>query len=280
MRSELSLVAYTLLSQAAIGACWVLLGLLAWAGRRVGAEAAAALVGPLLPVPPALMLLAMLASLLHLGRPVRAWRALGNLRSSWLSREILFTGLFAGSSAMLALLHLLGWGGPEWQRALLAGSALLGVGLWFSMVQSYRLRTVPAWAGWLNGLSFLLTALLLGALLVGAMLGSGSETAAAARRGLALGARGLLWAQLLLFALWARRPWPEGEDLRPVGRPGRVHLWLFWLRVLLALAAALWLKFLPGEMAWALLPALASEALGRLLFYESRIRLTAGSVDC
>ena len=46
------------------------------------------------------------AAFLHLGRPSNAWRALGNLRSSWLSREIFFASAFTaalGASALFSL---------------------------------------------------------------------------------------------------------------------------------------------------------------------------------
>ena len=42
----------------------------------------------------------VLASLLHLGRPLVAYRALSNLRTSWLSREILLAGLFMAGWAV------------------------------------------------------------------------------------------------------------------------------------------------------------------------------------
>ncbi|MFA6956172.1 MAG: DmsC/YnfH family molybdoenzyme membrane anchor subunit [Thermoanaerobaculia bacterium] len=38
--------------------------------------------------------LAIALSTLHLGKPLRAWRAILNLKSSWISREILFTNVF------------------------------------------------------------------------------------------------------------------------------------------------------------------------------------------
>jgi len=44
----------------------------------------------------ALVLVALLASLAHLGRPLLALNALRNLSTSWLSREIFFSG---GASA-------------------------------------------------------------------------------------------------------------------------------------------------------------------------------------
>jgi formate dehydrogenase iron-sulfur subunit len=47
-------------------------------------------------------LLAICASTMHLGRPLYAWRAFVGLKSSWLSREIIVFGLFAGCAGLYA----------------------------------------------------------------------------------------------------------------------------------------------------------------------------------
>jgi len=52
----------------------------------------------------AMGLLALGASTLHLGRPHLAFRAVVGLRTSWLSREILAFGAFAGSAMLYTLL--------------------------------------------------------------------------------------------------------------------------------------------------------------------------------
>jgi DMSO reductase anchor subunit len=52
----------------------------------------------------AMGLLALGASTLHLGRPQLAFRAVVGLRTSWLSREILAFGAFAGSAMLYTLL--------------------------------------------------------------------------------------------------------------------------------------------------------------------------------
>jgi Fe-S-cluster-containing dehydrogenase component len=58
-------------------------------------------------------LAALVLSAWHLGRPDRAWRALLNLRHSWLSREVALVGAFLGLSAWSLLLlprsHGLAW---------------------------------------------------------------------------------------------------------------------------------------------------------------------------
>ena len=45
----------------------------------------------------------MIVSILHLGKPVKAWRALLNVRSSWLSREIVAYSLFLAVSGLFLL---------------------------------------------------------------------------------------------------------------------------------------------------------------------------------
>ena len=45
----------------------------------------------------------MIASILHLGKPLKAWRALLNVRSSWLSREIVAYSLFLAASGLFLL---------------------------------------------------------------------------------------------------------------------------------------------------------------------------------
>jgi Fe-S-cluster-containing dehydrogenase component len=46
---------------------------------------------------------AMMVSTLHLGRPTRAWRAVLNFRTSWVSREVAFYSLFLGSVLLLGV---------------------------------------------------------------------------------------------------------------------------------------------------------------------------------
>jgi anaerobic dimethyl sulfoxide reductase subunit C (anchor subunit) len=94
LRNEWSLIGYSLLVQMAAG-LFLFLGFFrliqpALTDSKTTISFIApgmALVGPLLA-------LGMLVSLFHLGNPFRAYRAVSNLRSSWLSREILFTGTF------------------------------------------------------------------------------------------------------------------------------------------------------------------------------------------
>jgi formate dehydrogenase iron-sulfur subunit len=112
------------LTQVAVGTVLALLAAPALPTLAAGGRAA---------LPTALVALevavvALAASVLHLGRPLQAWRAVLGLRHSWLSREIVAFGCFAPAAAAYAgalagLPPLAGWSAP---LGLAAGVAGLG----------------------------------------------------------------------------------------------------------------------------------------------------------
>lgn len=165
--AEPSLIAFTLLAQLAVGATWF-------------GSVAGPFNGRALAVITILMLIGLLASFVHLGQPRHAWRALTNLRTSWLSREVLSAALF-----VLSLIGVLASGGSGIWLASATGLALI-----ISMARVYRLRTVPEWNHRTTTASFFATTLLLGAVLHGAFIAAGS--------GLALAAMGLIALRLLI----------------------------------------------------------------------------------
>jgi anaerobic dimethyl sulfoxide reductase subunit B (iron-sulfur subunit) len=155
---DVSLIVFTLLAQMAVGGFWSML----WTFPRVWAsEEQQTTLLQLLP----LFLVGgclgagMLASLAHLGTKQRAWRALGNLRKSWLSREVLFSGLF-GTGWLLSTLASALWqhSTVEW----IGLTAALGLGLVYSMGRVYCLPAIPAWNTWRTTLVFMVSTLLLG----------------------------------------------------------------------------------------------------------------------
>ena len=114
----------------------------------------------------------LVSSTFHLGHPERAWRALSQWRSSWLSRE--------GVLAVLALAGLLAWGWyqthvgpvPEWARVTLA--LLMAVTVYATSMIYASLRTVARWHHPLTPVCYLLFAAaggLLAVLLMMAALG-------------------------------------------------------------------------------------------------------------
>jgi DMSO reductase anchor subunit len=155
---------------------------------------------------------AMVVSFLHLGRPRNALRALSNVRSSWLSREVLFMTLFAAASVALVALEVVTLpriDTGQVEAVLAGGAALAGVGLLYSMVRVYRLRTVPAWDTAGTAAGFFGTALILGTLgwiwvgqvVVFAATGNGARTA---DNGAGVVAAGVALLVAALAAAWAR----------------------------------------------------------------------------
>lgn len=284
---ERSLVAFTLLSQMAIGAFWVL-GALRWVvTHQQGCGAAGTLTNAPQWVVSVLMLLALTTSFLHLGAPLGAWRVLANLRSSWLSREVLLALLFAGASVLVAGLYWFGWGTAPLRHTLYGAAAILGLALLVSMANAYRLRTVPAWDSWVTPVAFLTTALLLGGSVASVLLGIGphslQETVGKARQWLALGTVVLLGVELLIILLWiSGMSAARGAASRAAIRITQQHGRLFRARLALIVAAILasgavlapWGKGAGTNamIALAFALTLTAEVLGRLLFYEARVR--------
>jgi anaerobic dimethyl sulfoxide reductase subunit C len=282
---ERSLVAFTLLAQTASGAYWLLAALhgviaaaagLPTADRLMSAPLRAVLLG---------VVLALASSSLHLGSPRTAWRACANLRSSWLSREILFAVLFTLGVLTLALL-------PEDQplpamfRSGVAWMSLFfSVALVWSMARIYRLRTVPAWDSRITTGSFFLSAALLGGLAMSTWLSFATDTPRmlwlTAMRLAVLFAAVSIMLQLVLVSLQlGPQPRPRGRGSRGPAPIGQGADWIQAVRVLLLMGAAVMLagisRFLPdsplcrGVLLAAFLMGLASEVIGRLRFYAAR----------
>lgn len=165
---ELALVAFTILGQMSVGA-FIVLGVVHFlATRKAGLQAADRLSDlALLAIGPVLVL-GMLASLAHLGNPLNAYLAVGNVLSSWLSREILMGVLFAGLGFLFALMQWRKAGTPALRNLVALAAALIGVLLVFSMAMVYALPNRPSWNSVATPLSFFVTTFLLGALAIGA----------------------------------------------------------------------------------------------------------------
>jgi anaerobic dimethyl sulfoxide reductase subunit C (anchor subunit) len=165
---EWALIAFTILTQMSVGA-FVVLGVVHFfAAQQAGqAEADRLSDRALLAIGPVIVL-ALVVSLFHLGNPLNAYRAVANVATSWLSREILASVLFAGLGAVFAFMQ---WRklGSFTVRAVIAGvAALIGLFQVYSMARVYQLPTQPAWNTIATPIAFFTTALLLGVLAVGA----------------------------------------------------------------------------------------------------------------
>jgi formate dehydrogenase iron-sulfur subunit len=100
-------------------------------------------------------------STLHLGQPLKAWRAFLGWRKSWLSREIMsFGALPLGGQAIFAAWWL---GNVEWMRLAVTGTAAAAVVAVWCSVMVYVDTRRPFWSMTNVAVKFLGTMLLLGA---------------------------------------------------------------------------------------------------------------------
>ena len=118
----------------------------------------------------------LLSSFLHLGRPMRAWRAAAMWRTSWLSREVIVLPAFIG---LLALWALLAWRGASpaaigWWLPLAV--TVLAFVLWVCTAMIYAcIRFIQEWAHPLTLLNYTLIGLASGAVLACAMAAARGE---------------------------------------------------------------------------------------------------------
>jgi anaerobic dimethyl sulfoxide reductase subunit C (anchor subunit) len=165
---EWALIVFTLLAQMAVGA-FVVLGVVHFfAARAAGQEQADRLSDRALLAIGPVVVLALVVSLFHLGNPLNAYRAVANVGTSWLSREILASVLFALVGAVFAFMQ---WRklGSFGVRAVIAGvAAVIGLFLVYSMSRVYQLPTQPAWNNLGTPVAFFAATLLLGVLAIGA----------------------------------------------------------------------------------------------------------------
>ncbi len=153
---ELPLIAFTTCAPAALGVALVALveGIAAFSstGLWFGGWRFAALAVVFTTV-------GMIASVMHLARPLRAPRSLSNLRSSWLSREIFVVSAFWAMLVAWLLFALFASGTlafvDAWTALVLGWLSLcactiacvMGVLLVFVIARAYRVSGQPGWNG-------------------------------------------------------------------------------------------------------------------------------------
>ncbi len=117
-------------------------------------------------------ILSLFVSMFHLGRPLMAYKAFKNWRTSWLSREVIGLSLFAGVAVMYASFLLLTEGlyliphkslGGEPVRILLgAVTVVSGVAGVYCSSMIYRVPARPAWDSVKTTIDFFLVTVVLG----------------------------------------------------------------------------------------------------------------------
>lgn len=164
---EWALIAFTILAQMSVGS-FLVLGIVHFFGTRAKGEAQTDELSDraLIAIFPVLGL-GLLASLAHLGNPLNAYRAVTNLGTSWLSREILLGVLFAVTGALFAFMQWRKMSTFAVRNVIAWVAALIGLALVYSMSQVYMLPARPSWDMFTTPLSFFTTTFLLGSLAVG-----------------------------------------------------------------------------------------------------------------
>lgn len=154
----------------ASGAGYGLLGLLGLVGYNHGQASSLGFGLTSMLIALGLITIGLLSSTLHLGHPERAWRALSQWRSSWLSRE----GVAAVATYIPALAFGLVWSGlieaPQWIAPLgLVTAALCAVTVLCTGQIYASLKTIRAWAQPLTTPVYLAFALATGSSLLAAI---------------------------------------------------------------------------------------------------------------
>lgn len=240
-KHELPLVAFTLLMQIAVGLAvcsmvfspiprlvWLAIGILWGIGGII--------------------------SFMHLGRKRNAWRAVIHLKKSWLSREIVLAGLFGAAWA--------GTAGAQWfgkPFPSLWPTAILGLGLIYSMARVYLLRAVPSWNSWRTPVAFFLSTTVLGTLGINLAVPNTGWSIIA----------GLAMAVELGFSFTVPSSYTSGA--------GRLRTVLLGLGIIAFLFTAIFPQEEPWQAISLFLIALSAEIIGRWLFFTGRTPFLAHS---
>lgn len=298
-----ALTAFTILAQMSVGS-FVVLGVVHFfASRNTNLKEADRLSDrALLAIGPVLVL-GILTSLLHLGNPLNAPRAITNTGSSWLSLEILLVITFMVLGAVFAFMQWRKIGTPVLRNTIAVINALIGLALVYAMSRVYMLVTIPAWNTVATPILFYSTTFLLGAAAMGAafvinfaLLHRQQKTEDEVQlrllrdslRGMALVSVALLGLEFVVIPLWiAYLVSAGGAAAVSATLLTQENGWVFLIRLLLGFFGAGVISLfiyqiaanrgrvqLLGNLAYlAFVLVLVAELLGRYLFYASMSRV-------
>lgn len=299
---EWALLIFTILGQIAAGSLLVLLIVRAYAVRKAGVEQADRFTdGPLYIIVP-IMLLALLSSLFHLGNPLNIAKAVPNLGTSWLSREVVIAVTFVIIAGLYTLMQWRKIGGDALRTIIGWVAALVSVAQVYGMGMVYMIRTQPAWNTLATPMNFFTTALLLGVVTIAAALVVNHnrlnkdakkaekqlDLLRGALQGLAMASIVLLGVEFLVLPLYMGYLSSQGtaamESLNMmIGTFGAMlALRLFLVFVGAGILAAYLYRnaSIPGKentlstLAYSvLILVLASEVMGRFIFYATHVRI-------
>lgn len=293
---EWALLAFTILGQTAAGLMIVLMIVRTFIAAKAGGELADRLTKlPLFLVAP-IMAVAFIASLFHLGSPLHIVRAVPNIGSSWLSREVVFAVIFMVFAAIYTFMQWRRVGGESLRVIMGWVSAVIAAVYIYAMGMVYMIATQPAWNTLATPLTFFVGSLLIGALgmaagLVAAHAELKKEDLAVvntALQGLAISAIVLLGIEFIVLPIYlAHLASQGGAALQSLNMMVGSYGVVFFFRLALlfcgagVMAAYLYRNASVAEKektlatlaysAFAL--ALVGEVLGRFIFYATHYRI-------
>lgn len=300
---EWALIAFTILTQMAVGAFLVLSLVRFFVKRKAGVEVADRMSNRIYVAIVVTLGLGMLCSLLHLSNPLGGPRAINNLATSWLSREILASVLFAVLAVVYVGLQWFKLGPASLRSAIAVVTILEGIGFIMVQARAYMLPAQPSWNTFATPITFYASTLLLGAMAVGAALVANSaflqkkkstdaeqqaDFMRGAMRWIALASIVALGVEAVVMPVYLAHLSTGGPAaLTSLGlMAGQYNLTLVIRLVLAVLGAGVLALFLyrnaslsgkskiiatQAYLAFALV--LTSEVLGRFVFYASHVRI-------
>ncbi|GAL48656.1 TPA: dimethyl sulfoxide reductase anchor subunit family protein [Citrobacter farmeri] len=114
--------------------------------------------------------LGFLASIIHLGSPMRAFNSLNRIGASGLSNEIAAGSVFFAVGGLWWLVAVLGKMPPALGKLWLSVAMVLGIVFVWAMTRVYLIDTVPTWYTGYTTLAFFMTVLLSGPLFAALLL--------------------------------------------------------------------------------------------------------------
>ncbi|SMB84058.1 anaerobic dimethyl sulfoxide reductase subunit C (DMSO reductase anchor subunit) [Pasteurella testudinis DSM 23072] len=255
---ELPLIIFTVLAQSVVGATLVL-SLSQNEIKQKNTKLFILLV---------LMAAGFLASIMHLGSPLRAFNSLNRIGESMLSNEIASGSVFFAALGLYWLLTVSGKMPANLNKIWLIVTALLGLVFMYMMNQVYHISTVPTWNSSLTSYSFYLTVMTAGFCLGYALFRQAAWLRTVIVIGIFVIAILIVYQSLELAAI--RSSVQNALDLVPD------YMLLNMIRLcLLAAGAYLLFRTTPSLLYLAAILMIAAEMIGRILFYG--LHMTVGT---
>ena len=224
--------------------------------------------------------IAFLASVIHLGSPLRAFNSLNRIGASALSNEIASGSLFFAVGGLWWLVAFLGKMPATLGKIWLLLSMLLGLVFVYAMTNVYQIDTVPTWYNGYTTLAFFMTMLLSGPLFAALLLRAAGVSCSPARfAGISVLA---LLATVAVVVLQGLSLGEIHSSVQNAGAlvPDYASLQV-WRILLLVAGLGCWICPLVrrkepsvGGLALGLVSVLAGEIIGRGLFYG--LHMTVG----